>query len=330
MNAADNNPISQRMDDEALAWAVRLDRGALSPAEQAALAEWFAADPAHEWRLAHFQQFCAQLHGTLTAMEAEGLLLAADGPVPGGGRANLRRWLTAGLAAVSLALIVAWLAHRPKAVATQMAQRTSMTLADGSRVELNARSRILVRVADDERLVRLEEGEAFFAVAKDSNRHFVVLTPTGVVRVTGTLFNVRVQQNGAWRVTVLEGSVMVRPLDQSDEADSPAREVALVRYDQFAASGDRVELRRLTGEEAGDATAWRDGRVVFKETSLAEAIEAFAGYHGLHVTVAREVAGLPLGGRFTLDDFDQFLVALGDALPVRVMRSGDKVRILRR
>src|SRR5262249_21764622 len=62
--------FSQRADDEALAWATRLDGGDLSPAELAVLDAWLATDPSHAWRLAACEQFYAQLHATLPAMAA--------------------------------------------------------------------------------------------------------------------------------------------------------------------------------------------------------------------------------------------------------------------
>lgn len=326
MNATDNNPISQRRDDEALAWATRLDGAGLTSTEQAALANWLAADAAHEWRLAHFRQFFAQMHGTLPVLAAEGLLPVEPVATSGARRPVFWKWLATGLVAASVALGALWLGQRPQTVATQLAQRTSMKLTDGSQVQLNARSRLAVRIGSDERRVRLEEGEAFFAVAKEAGRTFVVETPAGAVRVTGTQFNVRTGTGGALQVTVLEGSVAVRP----DGGKSPAREIALRPHDQLTVGGGSVELRRLEGETAADTVAWREGKAVFNDTPLSEALAAFAGYHNLRVTVTPEAAGLRLGGRFTLDDFSQFLASLEDTLPVQVLRADDRVRIIPR
>lgn len=326
MNVTDSNLRSHQMDDEALRWATRLDGGVLSPAEQAALGRWLAADPARQWRLAHFQRFYAQLHGTLPAMEAEGLVGTGVLPAAPGRSAKARGWLAAGLVAASVVLGALWFAQRPVAVATHMAQRTSMRLADGSQVELNARSRLAVRISGEERHVRLEAGEAFFAVAKEAGRVFLVETPGGTVRVTGTRFNVRTGDDGALRVTVLEGSVAVKP----GRDENPAGEIALVRFDQLTVGDGSAGLRRLSDTAAEDAVAWREGKAVFNDTPLGEALQAFAGYHDLRVNLAPEAVALRLGGRFTLDDFDQFLDSLEDALPVRVLRAEGKVRIVAR
>lgn len=324
MKGTENNVRSQHMDEEALRWATRLDGGSLSPAEQASLAGWLAADPAHEWRLAHFQQFYIQLRSTLPVMAAEGVLASSDDPPSTRRRSGARKWITVGVAAASIAIGALWLAQRPQSVTTHLAQRTSMRLADGSQVELNARSRIAVRIDGNKRHVRLEAGEAFFMVAKDAGHVFIVETPGGSVRVTGTQFNVRTSEDGALQVTVLEGSVAVRP----DGGEKAATEVTLLRNDQMTVVAGNAELHRLSGEAAEDAAAWRLGKAVFNNTPLGEALQTFAGYHNLQVTITPEAAACRLGGRFTLDDFNQFLASLEDTLPVRVLRAESRVKIL--
>ncbi len=326
MNGTDNNPRSEQKDEEALRWATRLDGGTLSPDENASLASWLAADPAHEWRLAHFQQFYAQLHSTLPVMTTEGLLMPNDVPPHDHRRTSMRKWMTAGIAAAAIAFGGIWFSQRPQTVATHLAQRTSMTLTDGSQVELNARSRIAVRIDGNERHVRLEMGEAFFVVAKEAGHLFVVETPGGSVRVTGTQFNVRASEEGALQVTVLEGSVAVCPGGQR----KAATEVSLHPHDQMTVVAGNAELHRLSGEAAEDATAWRMGKAVFNDTPLGEALQTFSGYHNLQVTITPEAAACRLGGRFTLDDFNQFLASLEDTLPVRVLRAENRVKILAR
>lgn len=325
MKGTENNVRSQHMDEEALRWATRLDGGSLSPAETASLAGWLAADPAHEWRLAHFQQFYVQLRSTLPVLAAEGLLASSDDPPIARRRSGMRKWIAVGVAAAaSIAFGALWLSQRPQSVTTLLAQRTSMRLADGSQVELNARSRIAVRIDGNNRHVRLESGEAFFTVAKEAGHAFIVETPGGCVRVTGTQFNVRTSEDGALKVTVLEGSVAVRP----NGGEKAATEVTLLRNDQMTIVAGNAELHRLSGEAAEDAAAWRLGKAVFNNTPLGEALQVFAGYHNLQVTITPEAAACRLGGRFTLDDFNQFLASLEDTLPVRVLRAESRVKIL--
>ena len=308
-------------DDEALAWATRLDGGDFTPADQAALEAWLASDPARQWRLAHYQQFFAQLHDTLPAMAAAGALAPDELPA-----APVRRrgWLRlASLSAAAAALIlgaVLWV-QRPVRIATEIAQRQSITLADGTRTDLNARTRLAVDLRGHSRHVRLAQGEAVFNVTKDPARPFFVETAIGTVRVTGTVFDVRAAPSGSLEVTVLEGRVLVQPVDAGGrEVTAPPPLLA----------GDRLTFDPLTGAvqvgrpaSVEDAVAWREGKVVFTGTPLRDALERFADYHGRTITVAPEAAELPLGGRYTLDDLDHFISSLEQALPVRVLKQGD-------
>src|SRR5688572_32627171 len=91
------------------------------------------------------------------------------------------------------------------------AERGSRTLADGTRVELNANTSLRFENTRTQRLVQLASGEAHFIVTKDESRPFIVQTPAGSVRVTGTTFNVRSDPaRNTFEVTVVEGSVQVR------------------------------------------------------------------------------------------------------------------------
>jgi transmembrane sensor len=168
----------------------------------------------------------------------------------------------------------------------------------------------------------LEEGEAFFSVAKNLSRPFFVETSAGTIRVTGTRFNVR-NEAGKVDVTVLEGSVAVRPQTGEPQSLSP--------QDQLSLEGGKVSIRKLSAGAAQDVIAWREGRIVFESEPLAQAAARFAHYHGKEITVASGVAALELGGVFRLDDLDQFLTDVAVSLPVQVLRSPNgPVRIVAR
>ena len=311
------------MDEEALAWASRLDAG-LAPREQAAFARWLARDPAHEWRLAHYRQFYAQLHGTVPALLAAGRVSLPPARAPR--RVRPLIW-GAGLAAAAAAMVLGGILffQRPLEVSTPAAQRQSLVLADGSHADLNARTALSVRLRGSERRVRLERGEAYFEVAKDSARPFFVETPTGTVRVTGTKFNVRIDPPGSLAVTVLEGSVAV----STSPVGEPQRDFKLGGQDQVTFEGGLATQQRLTATTAENTVAWREGKIAFEDTPLAVALERFAAYHGRRLTVAPEAAGLLIGGRYTLDDLDAFLAAVERMLPVRMLRGeGGAVRFI--
>ena len=118
------------------------------------------------------------------------------------------------LAAASFVLVVVaaaavwWRAERFPSYTTDIGERRSITLPDGSTVDLNARSKLRIEFTEDERRVSLLDGQALFQVAKDKNRPFVVASVEATVRAVGTQFDVNRRPSGT-TVTVLEGRVAV-------------------------------------------------------------------------------------------------------------------------
>jgi len=210
------------------------------------------------------------------------------------------------------------LTRGPKAFATATGQRQSVTLEDGTRVDLNARTSLRISMSGSERHVALASGEAYFQVAKDKSRPFFVETPAGSVRVTGTMFDVSSDGRDRLQVGVVEGSVQVHP--------DASRTYSLRPGDELTASASKVDVTPLSADSLEDALAWRTGEIVFHGAPLAEALERFASYHDVAITVspqARE-AGFTVGGRFSLDDLNSFLSGLPASFPVRVLQEGTK------
>jgi transmembrane sensor len=129
-----------------------------------------------------------------------------------------------------------------------------------------------------------------------------VETPAGSVRVTGTVFNVRTETASEFEVTVVEGSVQVRPADA--DRDSPP--VLLGAGDQFAAGAKRS----LSAGNLADALAWREGQVVFDRVRLGDAVARFAHYHGRAIHVTTGAADVKVSGRYSLDDLDGFFASV--------------------
>jgi transmembrane sensor len=310
------NALTSR--EAASLWAARLEGEDFSAADRRALEAWLAAAPQHRALLSEYCQFSAELEQTLPAVLARGTVTLPPVHAPRRARRSAA-WLGLALAAAACVALLFW-AGRPRqdvrSIATSVGQRQSLTLDDGTRVELNARTSLLVDQNGRERHVRLAEGEAFFTVAKDKSRPFVVETPNGSVRVTGTVFDVRTESSQSLDVTVVEGSVQVRPGEFG--RGLPSAPVSLAAGDQLAAAATGVSVSKLPPEEVGNRLAWRQGQVVFEGVPLREALGRFARYHGRGIVASPEAAGLRVGGRFSLDDLDGFFSALEQVLPVRV------------
>jgi transmembrane sensor len=320
--------IDPAADEQASLWAARLEGARLSAAYRAELDAWLAADPAHRALLSKYCQFSADLEKQLPVLVETGVLKV---PPPEKGARSRWGFPRFALATVALAAVTAvglWTLRsgaRFENFAVPPGQRQSFTLGDGTRVELNAHTNLQFAEQGGERRARLVEGEAFFVVSKNKARPFIVETPSGSVRVTGTTFDVRTDP-GALDVTVIEGAVQVQP-----GAAAAAREttsVALGAGDWLSVVGGGVTVRKLSREALDDALAWRQGIVVFVDEPLAAALARFGRYHGRSIQVSPAAAKLPVSGRYSLDDLPGFLTGVEESLGIRAAKEpGGALRV---
>lgn len=318
-------PLDPLADEQAALWAARLDGSVLSADHRRALDTWLAAQPHHRALLARYCQFSADLEQQLPLL-AGIRELSAEAPektMTAQPRPWLRRPLMAGVAlsAAAAVAVLLWLAPArpaPRSFATPVAQQQTLTLDDGSRVELNAQTNLQVEFTAAERHVRLADGEAFFAVSPDATRPFIIETPAGSVRVTGTRFNVRTENPASLAVTVVEGSVQVRP-GTNDLADPPT--LVLTANHHCAVTAGHLTRQILSAAELESELAWRQGQVFCTAKPLRDALARFARYHGRGITASPAVADLAIGGRFSLQDLDGFFGALEEIHPVKVTRA---------
>jgi transmembrane sensor len=185
---------------------------------------------------------------------------ASRGPVPPGGPnagrpSRSRVWRRPILVAASVAFVLAiagtlwWQTQRYPLFTTDIGERRSITLADGSTVDLNARSRLRIEFSSTERRVELLGGQALFQVAKDKHRPFIVASGEATVRAVGTEFDVYRKDSGT-TVTVLEGRVAVYTSGAhagsagSIEATTPP-----------ASAGQGASTQSATSAHAGHTTA---------------------------------------------------------------------------
>ena len=169
--------------------------------------------------------------------------------------------------------------------------------------------------------MRLSNGEAFFVVSHDKSKPFTVETPAGSVRVTGTQFNVLTEASSQLDVTVVEGTVQVRPGEPSVAAtENP---FILTAGDRLSVEQDGTRLGRLSAGELDDALAWRKGQIVCNGMPLSEALARFSHYHGIKMTATPAAGVRKVGGRYNLDDLDGFLLPLEPVLKVRVKHEND-------
>ena len=270
---ASGSPVGSA-DAEAAAWVVRHERG-LTPEEQDAFSAWLAADPRHR-RAYPDQKWSWDQLDRLNGLQVSGEARPEE-PFPTCRRAR-PPWASAVVvvaAALAACLILLPVERpRPPAPAEAIPLCQGELLDDGTRIELNRGAAIRVQYTADERRVRLERGEAHFAVAPDRQRPFVVEVDGVSVRAVGTAFSVR---RGPETVAVLvtEGTVaLTSPSAPHDEA--APRITAGQRAVVALASPETATLVEAVAAGAIEAhLAWRPRLLEFDETPLSEIAAEF-------------------------------------------------------
>ena len=234
-----------RMDD-AIAWSVRLSAPDVSAEQLADFAAWLEADAANRLAFERVSAFENSLDDTVAdyaeyATADEDMLPSAMSSIPQ--RANImsrRSWIAGGAAllAACAVLFVTLRNDNPDTsaiYATNVGEQKTVTLADGSTIELNTATTLVVAPDGVTRHVTLQRGEALFHVAKDSSHPFLVTVGDRQVRVVGTVFNVRRDDRNV-TIVVAEGKVAVGPKDKS-ATNAKAREQHLTAGDKLVYAG---------------------------------------------------------------------------------------------
>lgn len=329
---------SRQIERTAAQWLARRDGEAWSDADEAGLQAWLAAATAH--RVAFVRLEAAWEESARLKALAAGRI--GDAPPPrayagdttGGYAArrppaptrSRRLAIAAVLALVALGALglQAWRARevaRPVDYATAVGRLDSVRLSDGSEATLSSDSRIAVTMAAAERRIDLLGGEAFFEVAKDHARPFVVDADGRRAIAVGTRFSVR-RQGDVLRVVVTEG--VVRLESPARPGRTGAEPVLLPAGSIAEATRDGITVRRGTLADAERALEWRGGRLYFDNTPLSIAAEEFNRYNGRKLVMGdADVAALRIGGNFRWSNPDAFARLLENGFGVRVENRGD-------
>ncbi len=194
--------------------------------------------------------------------------------------------------------------------------RREVTLADGSVVHLDVDSEISVKLSNGHRDITLVNGRALFAVAHDASSPFVVSAGQWHTTALGTHFQVQ-RDSDKVRVTLTEGSVAVTgtPAQSNwSERLAPGEQISLT-------ADGHVHEKRTVDTQA--VTSWSRGRLVFRGTPLAEALQEVNRYGRRKVRLGDpDLADLPVDGNFIAGETDLIVSAFAAALPLRIAEGG--------
>jgi transmembrane sensor len=232
------------------------------------------------------------------------------------------------LAVAGLALASYGLWFTGDRYATPVGGVASLPLADGSRITLNTDSKVRVIFSGRQRQVDLSQGEAFFEVAPDGNRPFVVQAGDRRVVAVGTKFSVR-REGDVLQVVVTEGHVRVDngETQRSDgaQAAAPDQRAAPIMLSPGAvvrARNEDVVVENHPLAEAEEILSWRSGYVMFRETRLDAAVAEFNRYNARQILIRdASVAAMQLTGKFRATNSDAFVNLLQQTYGIEVERT---------
>lgn len=347
MNSSDNPRRLERAapltESERVAaeWVLRQAQG-LSADQERDLARWQAEDPRHGGLLAEMEETSRLLDGMKFQSPAAPVATSEAQPA-----VSRRRFLRGiGIAAAVALGFVTWqFAGRSPAdftlsASTGLGEFRRLDLPDGSQVILNTDTSVEIAYDDRVRQVRLLGGQAFFEVAKNPARPFIVQAGKVAVRAVGTAFEVRLRA-ATLDVLVTEGRVRVSgevPSDPSVPSGGVdlGPELVVGHRAQLALDADRasrsaamvvstVEPRALRA-----ATAWQEGRLAFFDQPLADVVAEFNRYNRRKIVIADEgLAARRFGGGFASHQVEPFIELLEQSFGVVVEQRGEET-VLRR
>jgi transmembrane sensor len=309
--------IRARDDAEAAAWLTRLHGPDRTPELERELQVWLK-EPAHAAAFEEASAMWDKIPGVSAAIAFRARRKISN---PTHSKAFI-----GGVAfgCLVVALLSWMLVSREPGYQTETGEQRSLTLADGTRVLLNTRSHVVPRYsASGPRIVDLVSGEALFEVAKDPLRPFVVDAGSKRVVALGTIFSVR-KDGSTIEVTLLEGRVAV-----SDKETAVTAGLTLMPGQRVRAAGQDAPVMDSPNIEL--VTAWKNGKVVFDDATLAEAVAEMNRYSLTPIDIADgDIKELKVSGIFRAGDVEAFAKAISAVHGLSYSKSGDHIALAAR
>jgi transmembrane sensor len=319
-------------------WFIAHRTRSLSDAERAEFLGWLKSSPVHieEYLgIAALERILPDAIGTPAIALTDLVAMARDGrsasvvelvPARGFMAATTRSRVTPGawrsIAACALLCVVGitvlWIRRtlpppdHPATYQTTHGAQGTWQLPDGSTLRLDSDSAVTVRFSSAARLVELERGQLWVAVAHDVQRPFRVQAGSAQVQAVGTEFDVY-RMRGSTLVTVLEGQVVVSVPN--------ARRALRVAADQEVQLVDGMLPDAAAPARRRESTAWLEHKIVCERRPLGEVAEEFNRYNSIPFTIDDPaLRRLPISGAFDVSDTESFAAFLQTLRGVRVER----------
>ncbi|NOQ35619.1 MAG: DUF4974 domain-containing protein [Methylococcaceae bacterium] len=307
----------KRLTEEAVEWFVRLQDENCNDDDWTLFSEWIAQSESHAQAYEEAQTLWHSLD-SLKSLEVPSLDKARRKP-----SSSLQT--AAKISALSLLLAVSGGLYYEQQLeftsySSSANQRHAITLNDGSQIDMNANTRLKVKLSLLQREIHLEQGEALFNVSHEWFRSFAVQTGDLEILDIGTRFNV-IQREKSVEVSVLEGEVQLN--DDQNIEDVSIRAGYSRHY--YADSS----LSPVTRIKPKTVTAWTKGLLIFDHTPLKKVVAEIERYHQLKFVFAnRLLENETLSGTFKVTDLNGFLLALKTMLPITIQHQDKQTIVL--
>jgi transmembrane sensor len=355
--------LRERLEQEAVAWYVRLASGEMTIEEQSQFAAWRQLSTSHAkadrkiaklWDMLDVvmvqpvdrsnQQHCQQsvmteMNGGQNAIDSSNIISldAERQKLSNSSKVVLHscrtkfslfvRWGLGFATAASVLVVLGVtlcnsgicldnLYHPMADYHTMTGEQKTIHLADGSTIYLNTETSLDVELSEHERRIVLIQGEAEFQVAHDKTKPFIVIAGSTTTKAVGTQFIVRYQDSKGL-ITLLEGKILT-------STNSGTGNVTLKPRNQVAFNAQQLGEVQVTDPVV--AEAWRKGKLVMNFVSLQDVVNEINRYRHGHVHILNsELSKRKIHVAIDINHIDDWLSALDDTLPVRVLRFGPVV-----
>ncbi|MGV7207525.1 FecR family protein [Oxalobacteraceae bacterium A2-2] len=302
-----------KIDHEAFAWLARQQVRGLDDAESAAFDAWYQADIRHQGAYARAMAIHNAIH-----------LVNGNAPLPR--QHGRRRKFIAGAMAAGLAAIAGKFTYSAlwpdDVLTTAKGEFRKVPLQDNSIININSGSQLEVAYTERQRKIRLRQGEAWFEVAKDASKPFIVEAGDALARAVGTAFSVRRLATGC-EVLVTEGTVEV----WSKDGKARRRLVSAGEHAYLGRGAGAIPVSRQP-EEIKRRLAWREGKLLLSSQTLDEAVADFNRYSAKTIVIADpSLRDKRLVGQYQLDEPELFAKDISMILDVPVLITSGQILI---
>lgn len=314
-------PSASEIDEEAADWAARVDAHGLDVEHDPELQVWLRGDARRAGALLRAQAAISLLDRGRALASASPSVEAIVAQKP-----NRRALMVGAGGAVAAALVggLGLWSLRPQRLDTRLGEIRRVPLADGSLVAINTQTALDVTMKPKSRRITLQAGEAWFQVAKDPQRPFVVAAGPVRVRAVGTAFSVRRGEDEQAGVDVMVTEGVVETWIEGDQASR-----------RRLSAGERIILASTaapavaeTPSEIERNLAWRNGEIALDGESLEQAAKLFNRYNARQIVIEDpQLARERFVGLFQTNEPESFAAAVAATLGAEVTEDPRVIRI---